>query len=639
VVQTPTNGNVNVAGIVVYTDYVVPVTSSISATASAPTGNGSGTNGLTAYAQRTRMTLTEIPSGGTAPFTFAWKKVGSGTVLGTNSTLTISPLVNGDQYVCDVASTSDGVTNTSPAATLTVTTALNSNKVVIIKGDDVRVSNLYSPAWTNFIVASSNLGVKISLGIIATNITDATASAWLRTNDATGEVEFWDHGWDHIQWTVVNGSTTTTVTEFEGSGLAYMRQHLADAQSNLLASLGKNAIAFGTPGNGFDTNTATVINETPALRLFFTRDSSARSLVNSNVVLVDIIPENGGTGHPDAVLFKAAYPNGPTGPVSLQHHPASFDSTGITQYTAVVEFLLTNGYAFLTPSEYVAAFAPNIAPNVSLTAPTNNASFTAPASLTMTASASDTDGTITSVDFYNGTTLLGSDTSAPFAYIWTNVAAGSYGLTARATDNDGAVSTSAVVAVTVNSTYMLTVNSGSGSGLYLSGQQVVITASNLLGKTFARWTGDTQVLAGAATIASNTVIMSTNNVNLTATYTDAEQYTTNGTPYSWLAGYGLTNYAADADLDQDADGLKTWQEYIAGTDPTNAASVLKAAQATRNVIAWNPVIGRVYSVYWSTNLVQGFTALNTNIVYPQSSYTNATPDSRVNHYQVRVRIQ
>jgi hypothetical protein len=116
-----------------------------------------------------------------------------------------------------------------------------------------------------------------------------------------------------------------------------------------------------------------------------------------------------------------------------------------------------------------------------------------------------------------------------------------------------------------------------------------------------------------------------------------EQYTTNGTPYSWLDLYGLTNYVADDVLDQDNDRLKTWQEYIAGTVPTNAASVFKVAQAVRNVVTWSPVVtGRVYSVHWSTNLVKGFTELAGNATSP---HTNTLPNSRVNHYQIKVRMQ
>ncbi|MEI8206946.1 MAG: Ig-like domain-containing protein, partial [Kiritimatiellales bacterium] len=115
----------------------------------------------------------------------------------------------------------------------------------------------------------------------------------------------------------------------------------------------------------------------------------------------------------------------------------------------------------------------NEVPSVSLTAPTNNASFTAPDSIAMTATASDLDGTVTNVGFYSGATLLGSDTSSPYACTWTNVAQGSYNLTARAWDNSGACSTSSVTAITVTNTYYtLTVNSGTGGGSsYTNGQQ------------------------------------------------------------------------------------------------------------------------------------------------------------------------
>jgi len=93
----------------------------------------------------------------------------------------------------------------------------------------------------------------------------------------------------------------------------------------------------------------------------------------------------------------------------------------------------------------------NQAPTVSLTAPAAGATYTAPASITMTASASDADGTVARVDFYQGSTLVRSDTTSPYGYTWSNVAAGSYQLTAVARDNDGATRTSAAVSVTVNS--------------------------------------------------------------------------------------------------------------------------------------------------------------------------------------------
>jgi beta-glucanase (GH16 family) len=94
----------------------------------------------------------------------------------------------------------------------------------------------------------------------------------------------------------------------------------------------------------------------------------------------------------------------------------------------------------------------NALPTVSLTSPTNNATFTAPGSITITANAADSDGTISKVEFFQGTTKLGEDTSAPYSYEWTGVAAGTYSLTARATDNANGSTTSTAVSVTVTGT-------------------------------------------------------------------------------------------------------------------------------------------------------------------------------------------
>jgi hypothetical protein len=94
---------------------------------------------------------------------------------------------------------------------------------------------------------------------------------------------------------------------------------------------------------------------------------------------------------------------------------------------------------------------PNQPPSVSLTFPANGATFTAPASIAITATAADADGSVTKVAFYAGSTLLGTDSASPYTLTWSNVAAGSYALTAVATDNAGAATTSQPVTVTVSS--------------------------------------------------------------------------------------------------------------------------------------------------------------------------------------------
>src|SRR6185369_919739 len=93
---------------------------------------------------------------------------------------------------------------------------------------------------------------------------------------------------------------------------------------------------------------------------------------------------------------------------------------------------------------------PNVPPTVSISSPANGATFTTPANLTITASASDTDGSVVNVEFYNGATLLGTAGTAPYTFSWNNVAAGNYTLTARATDNVGTATTSGPINITVN---------------------------------------------------------------------------------------------------------------------------------------------------------------------------------------------
>ncbi|PYK63793.1 MAG: hypothetical protein DME21_01800 [Verrucomicrobia bacterium] len=92
---------------------------------------------------------------------------------------------------------------------------------------------------------------------------------------------------------------------------------------------------------------------------------------------------------------------------------------------------------------------PNVPPAVSITSPTNGATFTEPANIVIQAPATDSDGTVARVDFFAGTNLLGTATNSPPSFTWTDVAAGRYSLTAQATDDRGGTSTSNPVNVTV----------------------------------------------------------------------------------------------------------------------------------------------------------------------------------------------
>ena len=92
---------------------------------------------------------------------------------------------------------------------------------------------------------------------------------------------------------------------------------------------------------------------------------------------------------------------------------------------------------------------PNQPPVVNISSPTKNNAFYAPATITIDANASDPDGTVSRVEFYNGQTKLGEATSAPYAFTWKNVPEGTYLISAAATDNKNArtVSTSVTIVV------------------------------------------------------------------------------------------------------------------------------------------------------------------------------------------------
>jgi YD repeat-containing protein len=119
---------------------------------------------------------------------------------------------------------------------------------------------------------------------------------------------------------------------------------------------------------------------------------------------------------------------------------------------------LLNGASYATD----APTATNSLPSVSLTDPLNNTSFIAGSSIVLDATASDSDGSVTKVDFYQGATLLGTDSTSPYTFVWSNAAAGNYSLTAKATDSSSATTSSTEVNVTV-------VSSGGSHSLALNG--------------------------------------------------------------------------------------------------------------------------------------------------------------------------
>jgi hypothetical protein len=174
---------------------------------------------------------------------------------------------------------------------------------------------------------------------------------------------------------------------------------------------------------------------------------------------------------------------------------------------------------------------------------------------------------------------------------------------------------------------------------------------------FANWSGDA---SGASPLVE---LLMDAPKSVTASF--AANYTTvHPTPEPWLAQYGFTSEFDQQALDDtDHDGLANWQEYIAGTDPTNAVSVLALSSpvpvfgtnytehleksVTRRVydvighsLTWPGVPGRIYSLQYSTNLLN-WHDLNGATDLPGLSPANTVtdmPPARVRFYRVNVRL-
>jgi sugar lactone lactonase YvrE/regulation of enolase protein 1 (concanavalin A-like superfamily) len=164
----------------------------------------------------------------------------------------------------------------------------------------------------------------------------------------------------------------------------------------------------------------------------------------------------------------------------------------------------------------VAVTAQKHGPTVTITAPADAASFSAPGSIGLSATASPgTGAAVKQVEYYAGSTLIGSASAAPYTVTWSNVPAGSYALTAKVTDSLGQTATSPAVSITVSASALptpwLSQDVGSvgvvGSAAYANGSFTlkgsgsdIWSSSDAFRFIYQPMTGDAQIIARVATM-------------------------------------------------------------------------------------------------------------------------------------------
>ncbi|MES2535082.1 MAG: Ig-like domain-containing protein [Pseudomonadota bacterium] len=152
----------------------------------------------------------------------------------------------------------------------------------------------------------------------------------------------------------------------------------------------------------------------------------------------------------DGTIAKVQFFNGSTLLATLTAPPYTHDWQAVAKGSYTLRAKATDNLGVVTTSAAVTVqVADNATPVVNLTAPANAATYPAGAPIDLAATATDADGSVAKVEFFDGDTLLGTATQAPYTWRWNGAAAGSHVITAKVTDNAGAQATSANITITV----------------------------------------------------------------------------------------------------------------------------------------------------------------------------------------------
>jgi regulation of enolase protein 1 (concanavalin A-like superfamily) len=239
---------------------------------------------------------------------------------------------------------------------------------------------------------------------------------------------------DGSSWRMI-GSQTLTVTSTFYVGLA-----VTSRKTSALATGVFEQVAVQAP-SGSSNTPPTVSLTSPSSGSTFTAPATVSLAASAS-------DADGGVARVEFYAGGTLLGSDTTSPYSF-----SWSSVPAGSYTLTAVARDTAGATTTSSSRSITvsgSTSGNTPPSVSLTAPSSGATYVAPASITISASASDADGSIARVDFYRGSTLIASDTTSPYSVSWTSVAAGSYTLTAVARDNGGASTTSAARSIIVN---------------------------------------------------------------------------------------------------------------------------------------------------------------------------------------------
>lgn len=455
-------------------------TCSLTAPTTGATFDAPATINLTAAATDSDGTITRVEffNGATklgeddaSPYEFSWNPVYSGsytltaratdnlagTTTSTAVNITVTNLDNVFPTVTLTAPTT-GSTILTTSTTLTATAADTDGtiaKVEFFNGVTKLGEDTTSPFefdWTGLVngnyaltaVATDNDGSSTTSTVVNVTVATPITSTLIARRPAGQPGSVWkylDNGTDQgTAWreTAFNDSTWA-------SGAAPLG--FSDAYNVTTLSFGPDA------ANKFITHyfrrTFEVTNPTAIQTLNFNilRDDGVVVYINGVEVLRQNMPEGPINYLTVAPVNVEGTAEGAYNFSSIISPPALIAGTNVIAVELHNRALNSSDAGF--DLELISLSLPGASPTVALTAPTNGATFTTPATLNLTADAADTDGTVTKVEFFASATKIGEDTASPYEFLWTGMLSGPYTLTARATDNVGNMTPSAPVNIII----------------------------------------------------------------------------------------------------------------------------------------------------------------------------------------------
>jgi hypothetical protein len=456
--------------------FTAPATVSITATA----GDTDGTVSLVEFFQGT----TKIGQDSSSPYSFSWPSVAAGpysltakatdnnggTTTSSAISITVNPAANVPPTV-SITAPANGATFTAPATVSITATAGDTDGIVSLVEFFQGTTKIgqattapYTYSWTSVAAgpynltarATDNSGGITTSAVVPITVNPAanvppTVSITAPANGATftapasvsitataGDTDGTVSLVEFFQGTTKIGQATTAPYTYSWTSVAAGPYNLTARATDNSGGITTSAVV-GITVNPPANVPPTVSISAPANGATFTAPASVAITASAGdtdgtVSLVEFFQGTTKIGQATSAPYSFTWTNVAAGAYNLTAR-ATDNSGGITTSSVV-------GITVNPP--------PNVPPTASITAPANGATFTAPASVAIAANAGDTDGTVTLVEFFQGTTKLGQDTTAPYSFTWSNVAAGSYSLTARATDNVGGITTSAAIGITVN---------------------------------------------------------------------------------------------------------------------------------------------------------------------------------------------